>query len=50
MRVALPTGAAKGVHRRPDLDVYKTTLFKHLPPACARQATSDSVGPKVDIA
>jgi hypothetical protein len=49
-RLALTAGAAKGINRRPDLDIYETTLLKHMPPACARQATGNSVGPQVDVA
>jgi transcription elongation factor len=48
--LALPAGAAEGVNRRADLDIYETTLFEHTPPTCARQATGSSIGPKVDIA
>jgi hypothetical protein len=43
-------GTAKGVNRRPDPDIDKTALLKHMAPACARQATGNSVGPQVDIA
>jgi hypothetical protein len=42
--------AAKGVNRRADQEIYETTLLKHMPPACARQATGNSVGPQVDVA
>ena len=49
-RLALPAGATKGVDGRSDLDIDKTALLKHMPPACARQATGNSIGPKVDVA
>jgi len=49
-RLALPARAAEGVNRRTDLDLNETAMLKHLPPACARQATSNSVGPEIDIA
>src|ERR1700730_7787105 len=49
-RLALPARAAEGVNRRTDLDLNETALLKHLPPACARQATGNSIGPKVDVA
>ena len=47
---AFPAGTAKGVNRRADPDIDKTALLKHMPPACTRQATGNSVGPQVDIA
>ena len=48
--LAFTAGTAKGVNRRADPDIDKTAFFKHMPPACARQATGNSVGPQVDIA
>src|SRR5262245_41136265 len=49
-RLALPASATEGVNGRTYIDVYETTFFQHPPPACARQATGDSVGPEVDVA
>ena len=49
-RLAFTVGAAEGVDRRADLDIHETALIKHLPPACARQATGNSVGPQIDVA
>jgi hypothetical protein len=48
--LAFTTGTAEGVNRRADPDIDKTALLKHLPPACARQASGNSVRPQVDIA
>jgi hypothetical protein len=48
--LALAAGTAKGVDWRADPDIDETALLKHIPPACARQATGNSVGPQVDIA
>jgi hypothetical protein len=48
--LALPAGATERVNRRTDLNIDETAFLKHLPPACARQATGNSVGPKVDVA
>jgi hypothetical protein len=48
--LALAAGATKGVDRRADPDIDKAALLEDLPPACARQATGNSVGPQVDIA
>ena len=49
-RLALAAGTAEGVYRRADLDINETALLKHMPPACARQATGNSIGPQVDVA
>jgi hypothetical protein len=49
-RLALAASAAEGVNRRADPDIDETALLKHMPPACARQATGNSIGPQVDIA
>ena len=49
-RLAFPACATKGVNRRPDPFIDETALLKHMPPACPRQATGNSVGPKVDVA
>ena len=49
-RLALPTSLPEGINRRAYIDIYETTLFQHPPPACARQATGNSVGPEVDVA
>ena len=49
-RLALAVGAAEGINRRADPNIDETALLEHMPPACARQATGDSVGPQVDIA
>jgi hypothetical protein len=49
-RLALAARAAEGVNRRADPDIDETALLKHMPPACAWQATGNSVGPQVDIA
>ena len=48
--LALAAGTTERVNRRADLNIDKPTLLKHMPPACARQATGDSVGPQVDAA
>src|SRR5215472_3023515 len=48
--LTLPTSAAEGINRWAYVDIYKATFFQHPPPACARQATGNSVGPQVDIA
>ena len=47
---ALAAGSTKRVNRRADLDIDKTALLKHKPPACTRQATGNSISPQVDIA
>jgi hypothetical protein len=44
-RLAFAAGTAEGVNRRTDPDINKTALLEHTPPACARQATSNSVSP-----
>jgi hypothetical protein len=49
-RLALAASAAEGVNPRADPDIDETALLKHMPPACARQATGNSIGPQVDIA
>jgi hypothetical protein len=49
-RLALPTGTTERVNRWAYIDVDETAFFKHPPPACARQATGNSIGPKVDVA
>jgi len=49
-RLALAARIAKGVNGRADHDIDETALLEHMPPACARQATGNSVGPQVDIA
>lgn len=48
--LALAAGPAEGVNRRADPDIDETALLKHMPPACARPAAGDSVGPQVEIA
>jgi len=48
-RFALPTSVAERIHWRTDSDVGETDLFKHLLPACARQATGNSIGPEIDV-
>jgi hypothetical protein len=47
--LALATGTTKGVDRRADPDTDKAALLEDLPPACARQATGNSVRPQIDI-
>ena len=47
---ALAAGSTKRINRRADLDIDKTALLKHKPPACTRQATGNSISPQVDIA
>lgn len=47
---ALAAGTAKGIDRRANADIDETALLKHVPPACTRQATGDSVSPQVDVA
>jgi hypothetical protein len=49
-RLALAAGATKGVNRRANPDIYTPGLLKRLPPACARQATGNSIGRQVDFA
>src|SRR4029077_7183523 len=49
-RLALPTGTTERGNRWAYIDVDETTFFQHPPPACARQATANSIGPKVDVA
>ena len=49
-RLALASSAAKGVNRRADPDIDETALLKHMPPACARQAAANSIGPQIDVA
>jgi hypothetical protein len=49
-RLALPTGTTERVNRWAYINVDVTAFFKHSPPACARQATGNSIGPKVDVA
>jgi hypothetical protein len=49
-RLALPTGITERVNRWAYVDVNETAFFQHPPPACARQATGNSIGPKVDVA
>jgi len=49
-RLALAASAAEGIDRRADLNIDETAFFQHLPPACARQATGNSIGPEVDVA
>ena len=49
-RLALAAGAAEGINRRADPNIDETALLEHMPPACARQAAGNSVGPQVDIA
>jgi hypothetical protein len=48
-RLALPTGTAEGVNRRADVDLNEPAVFQHASPACARQATGDSIGPQVNV-
>jgi len=49
-RLALPASAAEGINGRADVDLDEPAFFQHIPPACARQATSNSISPKVDVA
>lgn len=49
-RLALAASAAEGIDRRADLDIEETAFSQHLPPACARQATGNSIGPEIDVA
>ena len=49
-RLALATGTTERINRRTDGDLDEPAFLQHLPPACARQATGNSVGPKVDVA
>ncbi len=42
-------GAAERVNRGADLNLNETGLFKHHFPACARQATGDSISPEIDV-
>ena len=48
--IGLAARAAKGIHRPADLEINETRIPHHLLPACTRHATSDSSGPKVDVA
>ena len=47
--VAFTARATEGVHGWSDLNVDKTRLLNHRFPAFARNATSDSSRPQVDI-
>src|SRR6266566_5579235 len=49
-RPALTASTTKGVNRRANVDLNEPAFFQHTPPACARQATGNSVGPQVDVA
>ena len=49
-RLALPASAAEGINGRADLYFDEAAFFQHPPPACARQATGNSVSPQVNIA
>ena len=49
-RLAFAAGAAEGIDRRAYTDIDDTAYFQHPPPARARQATGNSVGPKIDVA
>jgi len=49
-RLALPASAAEGINRRANIDIDEPAFLQHPPPACARQATGNSIGPKVDVA
>jgi len=49
-RLTLPASAAERVNRGADVDLNEPAFFQHTPPACARQATGNSVGPQVDTA
>ena len=49
-RVLLTPGPAECVGSRPDRHVHKPALFQHRLPVCARQATSNSGCPKIDVA
>ena len=49
-RLALPASAPEGVDRGADFDLNETAFFQYLLPACARQATGNSIGPQVDVA
>ena len=48
--LTLAAGTAKDIDWRADPDIDETALLKHMPPACARQATGNSIGPQIDIA
>ena len=48
-RLALPASATESVNRRTYINVYETAFLQHPPPACARQATGNSVRPEVDL-
>ncbi len=43
--VFFSASTSKGVTRGPDLDLDESGLLEHPPPACTRQATSDSSSP-----
>jgi len=45
-----PPAPPESVYRRADTDINETALLEHLPPACARQAAGNSIGPQVDVA
>ena len=47
---AFAPGATERVDRGSYHDTFEPAFLKHLPPACARQATGNSIGPKVDVA
>ena len=49
-RLALPTSAAEGINGGADLDFVEPAFFQYTPPACARQATGNSVRPEIDVA
>jgi hypothetical protein len=48
--VLFATGTAERIDSVTDLDRLEPGLLQQLPPACARQATSNSSRPEIDIA
>lgn len=49
-RLALPASTPEGVDRGADFDLNETGFLQYLLPACARQATSNSSRPEIDVA
>jgi len=47
---AFAAGATERVDRGSYHNTFEPTFLKHLPPACARQATSNSSRPEIDVA
>src|SRR6516165_4108435 len=48
--LALPASVPESVNSRTYIDLDEPAFFQQTPPACARQATGNSVGPQIDVA